>query len=152
MINKPSWLSTGGPSSVDVSLDWYNQAHQTLEKQCTSNPSNCEGLNALELIIQSESSNWLVLKSPDAYQIYVTDDPSAHLEFFMNDTTPSLRIVSSANDVRNLQYFNFMPADNGCYSAFNSVTSDKCIYGSGTLTVSGSVDITGDIASPSGVF
>lgn len=99
--------ATGWPETLDVSQDWYAQGLETFTNACNMyGGSHCTKLEQYQLLTTHETANWLVL---DGYQVIMTTDPSAHLEFFMNGSTPSLRLVSSTNDIRDFGFFNYFP-------------------------------------------
>lgn len=111
-LTSPSSFNCQEPLSSDFSLNWYNSGKEVYQKVVDMYPNDLSAqqrLNEYENFIKSSvEGHWLVLKSPDdsSFSVIATTDASAHLEFFIDSNSqPSLRLISSSNDIRDFGNF-----------------------------------------------
>ena len=111
-LTSSSYFNCQEPSFSDFSLNWYNSGKDVYQKVIDMYPNDLgaqERLNEYENFIKpSVEGNWLVLKSPDdsSFSVIATTDASARLEFFIDSNSqPSIRLISSSNDIRDFGNF-----------------------------------------------
>lgn len=101
--------NTTYPDTIDVSVDWYSQAEQTLQKACQVYPSDCARHTEFTSWLSNDEARWIVLHHGSGYQILVSTDPNAKLTFVTIGNEHFLSLTGSNNAIRNFGVFNYYP-------------------------------------------